>query len=450
MAGSASTLDSSNSSNSSNPSNPSSSELRATLLEGRLAIPKSPSRLAVRAGRRALHTVLDRLQEGRVVLVEDGREEGFGHSSQALPGEVRVTVEDPRFFSSLVQGVVGAAEAYMVGYWSCDDIALLVRILLRNDAARGSFDGVVVKLSEPVRRIVERMRKVNTRRGSRRNIEAHYDLGNDFYELFLDPTLTYSAGIFEALDASMEQASLAKYDRLCRKLDLGPKDHVLEIGTGWGGFAMHAASRYGCRVTTTTISREQHDLASERVARAGLESRVRLLLEDYRDLGGRFDKLVSIEMIEAVGHEFFDTYFQVCSERLEPHGMMALQAIAIDDGEYERARRTVDFVRKHIFPGGSLPSIEVMSRCIARTGDMRIVHLEDITPHYAETLRRWRQRFMSNLDAVRELGYSEAFLRMWEFYLAYCEGGFDERRSKSVQLLLAKPDCRRPPVLGAF
>jgi cyclopropane-fatty-acyl-phospholipid synthase len=423
---------------------------RDTLLEGRLAIPKTPSRLAIRAGRRALGAVLERLQEGRVVLVEEGREEGFGRSTEALPGEARITVEDPRFFASLVQGVVGASEAYMAGYWSCDDLAHLVRILLRNDVARGSFDGIVVKLSEPVRRIVERIRKANTRSGSRRNIEAHYDLGNDFYELFLDPTLTYSAGIFEAPDTSMEQASIAKYDRLCRKLDLGPKDHVLEIGTGWGGLALHAAGRYGCRVTTTTISKEQHALAAERVARAGLGDRVTLLLEDYRDLGGRFDKLVSIEMIEAVGHEFFDTYFQVCSERLEPHGMMALQAIAIDDGEYERARRTVDFVRKHIFPGGSLPSIEVMSRCIARTGDMRIVHLEDITPHYAETLRRWRQRFMGNLDAVRELGYSEPFLRMWEFYLAYCEGGFDERRSKSVQLLLAKPQCRRPPVLGTL
>jgi cyclopropane-fatty-acyl-phospholipid synthase len=346
--------------------------------------------------------------------------------------------------------VVGAAEAYMAGYWSCDDIALLVRILLRNDSARGSFDGVVVKISEPVRRIVERLRKVNTLRGSRRNIEAHYDLGNDFYELFLDSTLTYSAGIFEGPDSSMEEASIAKYDRLCRKLDLGPKDHLLEIGTGWGGLAIHAAGGYGCRVTTTTISQEQHDLATERIGRAGQADRVNVLLADYRELSGRFDKLVSIEMIEAVGHEFFDTYFRVCSERLEPHGMMALQAIAIDDGEYERAKRTVDFVRKHIFPGGSLPSIEVMSRCIARTGDMRIVHLEDITPHYAETLRRWRQKFMDNREAVRELGYSEAFLRMWEFYLAYCEGGFDERRSKSVQLLLAKPQCRRPPVLGTL
>jgi len=405
------------------------------------------SQIANRMGRSALEGALARLNEGQVKLLdESGREQVFGEPSSELPGCATIRVEDPRFYASVLQGVMGAAESFMAGHWSCDDLALLVRILVRNDAARDSFDGLLVKISEPLRRSLELLRRKNTRWGSRRNIGAHYDLGNDFFEHFLDPTLTYSAGFFEREDASMEEASLAKYERLCRKLDLRPHDHVLEIGTGWGGFALHAASKYGCRITTTTISRAQHERAFERIAEAGLSDRVTLLLEDYRDLSGTYDKLVSIEMIEAVGHEHMDTYFRVCSERLAPHGMMALQAIAIADDQYERARRTVDFVRKYIFPGGSLPSIQIMSNCIARTGDMRMVHLEDITPHYGETLRRWRKRFLENRDAIRELGYSETFMRMWEFYLAYCEGGFDAGRSASVQLLLAKPRAARAPV----
>jgi cyclopropane-fatty-acyl-phospholipid synthase len=423
---------------------------RETRLEGSLRLPRMRSRLAARTGRRIMRAVLERLQEGSIAVQENGQEEIFGSPTPLLPGRATLRVEDPRFYSSLTQGVIGAAEAYMAGHWTCDDLALLIRIMVRNDEARGSFDGPLVKISEPLRRVKEAFERANTLVGSRRNIGAHYDLGNDFFELFLDPTLTYSAGIFESESASMEQASIAKYDRLCRKLDLRADDHLLEIGTGWGGMAMHAAGRYGCRVTTTTISQEQHALAQERVAEAGLSDRVTILLEDYRNLSGSYDKLVSIEMIEAVGHEFFDTYFRACSERLAPHGLMALQAIAIRDDEYQRARRTVDFVRKHIFPGGSLPSLQVMNDCVARATDMRLVHLEDITPHYGETLRRWRQRFLENRDAIRDLGYSENFLRMWEFYLAYCEGGFDAGRSASLQLLLAKPRAQRTPVLGSF
>ena len=424
---------------------------RGARLEGAPLLPQVSSRWAIRLGRRVIETALSRIADGQVAVIDEtGQQQVFGETSVAFPRRVTLRVEDPRFYPSMLQGIVGAAEAYMAGHWSCDDLALLVRILVHNDGARGAFDGFLVKVSEPARWLLERLRRGNSRSGSRRSIEAHYDLGNDFFQAFLDPTLTYSAGIFERPDASMEEASLAKYDRLCRKLDLRPGDHVLEIGTGWGGFALHAAGKYGCRVTTTTISQSQHALACERIAEAGLADRVTLLLEDYRDLRGQYDKLVSIEMIEAVGHEFFDTYFQVCSDRLAPDGLMALQAIAIGDREYARAKRTVDFVRKHIFPSGSLPSVQVMIDCIARTGDMRIVHLEDITSHYGETLRRWRQRFIANREVIRELGYSESFLRMWEFYLAYCEGGFDAGRSASVQLLLSKPRSLRPSVLGAL
>ena len=424
---------------------------RGSRLEGVLRLPMLRSRWAVRLGRQAMETAFSRIALGQVAVVDQaGQRQVFGAPSALLPGLPTIRVEDERFYSSLLQGVVGASEAYMAGHWSCDDLPLLIRILVRNDEARGSFDGWLVKLSEPARRVLERLRRGNTRHGSRESVEAHYDLGNDFFEAFLDPTLTYSAGIFLRPEASMEEASLAKYDRLCQKLDLRPSDHLLEIGTGWGGLALHAAGKYGCRVTTTTISPSQYEYACERVAQAGLADRVTLLLEDYRDVHGQYDKLISIEMIEAVGHEFFDTFFRVCSERLTPNGLMALQAIAISDREYERAKRTVDFVRKHIFPSGSLPSLEVMIDCVARTGDMRMVHLEDITPHYAETLRRWRQRFVANWETIRGMGYSETFMRMWEFYLVYCEGGFDAGRSTSLQLVLAKPDSQRSPLLGAL
>ncbi|HNO60900.1 MAG TPA: cyclopropane-fatty-acyl-phospholipid synthase family protein, partial [Plasticicumulans sp.] len=277
----------------------------------------------------------------------------------------------------------------------------------------------------------------------RANIAAHYDLGNAFYQTFLDETLMYSCALFEHPGMSLAEASQAKNERICRKLGLRAGDHVLEIGTGWGGFALHAAGRHGCRVTTTTISREQYELARERVAAAGLGNRVTVLFEDYRELAGRYDKLVSIEMIEAVGHRWFDTYFRTCSRLLAPDGQMLLQAITIRDQEYARTKRSVDFIQRHVFPGGCLPSVQALADTVARVTDLRALHLEDIGPHYATTLRHWRERFLANLDRVRALGFDDTFLRLWEYYLAYCEGGFAERYLGTVQLLLAKPECRR-------
>jgi cyclopropane-fatty-acyl-phospholipid synthase len=282
----------------------------------------------------------------------------------------------------------------------------------------------------------------NTRSGSRRNIAAHYDLGNDFYRLWLDRSMTYSCNIFDREDATLEDAATAKYERICRKLAPGPGRHLLEIGTGWGGFAIHAAKYHGFTVTTTTISRQQHDYAEERIREEGLGDKIRLLLEDYRNLKGSFDALVSIEMIEAVGHHFLDTYFRACSRLLREDGLMALQAIIINDQAYEAQLRSPDFIKRYIFPGSFLPSISAITKSVARATDMRLQDLEDITQHYPPTLRAWRERFLENVDAVRALGYPESFIRLWEYYLCYCEGGFLERYIGDVQMIFTKPGWR--------
>jgi cyclopropane-fatty-acyl-phospholipid synthase len=334
----------------------------------------------------------------------------------------------------------------MAGFWSTDDLTTLVRIIVLNRRLLTDIEGGLAAFTQPLHWLMHALRK-NTQAGSRKNIEAHYDLGNDFYRLWLDATMTYSCNIFERDGATLEEAATAKYDRICRKLAFRPDDHVLEIGTGWGGFAVHAAKHYGCRVTTTTISQQQHDWAKERFEREGVADRVELLFEDYRDLKGKYDKLVSIEMIEAVGHHFLDTYLKVCSDRLKDNGMMALQAITIIDQAYEAQIRSVDFIRRYIFPGGFIPSITAITRALAKVTDLRLSHLEDLTPHYARTLQVWRERFFANLDAVRKLGYPETFIRMWEYYLCYCEGAFLERYIGNVQMVLAKPDCRIAPIL---
>jgi cyclopropane-fatty-acyl-phospholipid synthase len=283
----------------------------------------------------------------------------------------------------------------------------------------------------------------NTRRGSRENIAAHYDLGNDLFRLFLDDNLMYSSAIFTAADDTLETASLRKLDRICQKLELKPSDHLVEIGTGWGGMALHAARHYGCRVTTTTISKEQHTLASERVAAAGLGDRVTVLLQDYRDLAGSYDKLVSIEMIEAIGPQYLDTYFEKCAALLKPDGLALVQAITIEDHRYEQALASVDFIQRHIFPGSFIPCVTAMTGSAARAGELRLLNLEDIGPSYARTLNHWRCRFFANIEQVRALGYDDRFVRMWEFYLCYCEGGFLERSISDVHLLFARSGNRR-------
>lgn len=385
---------------------------------------------------------LERLHVGRLTLRGAGTdpEEHYGPGGEP---SVEIRVHDPSLFPALaLGGHVGAAESYMDGAWETDDLTSLVRLFLRNRTVLDELETGAARVVQPLRSLLHALNR-NTRRGARRNIHAHYDLGNEFFELFLDETLTYSAGLFEGEARSMREASVAKYDHICRKLDLGPQHHVVEIGTGWGGFALHAASRYGCRVTTTTLSREQHQRATERVRAAGLSDRVTILLDDYRDLRGTYDRLVSIEMIEAVGHQYFATFFERCAHLLAPDGLAAIQAITIQDRYYESARREVDFIKRYVFPGSCIPSVSVLTGAAART-DLRLVHLDDMTADYAETLRRWRDRFMERWPEIRAQGFDERFRRLWEFYFCYCEGGFDEAVLGSVQMTFAKPEARIP------
>ena len=385
---------------------------------------------------------------GKITLKEGHHEYTFGKDNADLPLQATVIVHDPGFYSDVVfGGTVGSGEAYMARSWDCHELTDLVRIILNNEHVLNAIDGGFGKLMLPLHKVFHLLHR-NSLSGSRKNIEAHYDLGNEMFQLFLDPTMMYSSGIFEREDMSMEQASIAKLDRICQKLQLNENDHVVEIGTGWGGFAIYAAKHYGCHVTTTTISQQQYNYAKQRINQLGLQDRVTLLCEDYRNLGGQFDKLVSIEMIEAVGHEYYSTYFEHCSKLLKPDGMMLLQSITIADQRFQAAKNEVDFIQRYIFPGGSLPSVSVLAESVAKHTDMRFYQLEDIGQHYAITLARWRQRFFKNLENIQKLGYPETFVRMWNFYLCYCEGGFREHSIGTIQLLLTKPVCRRKPALS--
>jgi cyclopropane-fatty-acyl-phospholipid synthase len=369
------------------------------------------------------------------------------HAAQGLRATIRV--RDPEFYRRVaLNGSVGAAEGYMDGLWECDDLVSLVRILVRNRDRLDAMEQGVARLGGVVMCAWASLRR-NTRAGSRRNIAAHYDLGNDLFKLFLDDNLMYSSAIYQSSEDSLEIASQRKLDRICQKLQLSPQTRVIEIGTGWGGFALRAAATTGCHVTTATISQEQHALASERVAAAGLQDRVQVLLTDYRELQGRYDRLVSIEMIEAIGHQYLDTYFGKVSALLEPDGMALIQAITIEDHRYEQALHSVDFIKRYIFPGSFIPSISAMLGSAGRVSDLKLFNLEDIGSSYALTLREWRRRFLAQRAQVRAMGYPERFVRMWEFYLAYCEGGFIERSTGNVQMLLVKPGARREQLLSA-
>ncbi len=336
-----------------------------------------------------------------------------------------VIVRNANFYRSLaMNGDVGAADSYLDGDWDCDDLTSLFRIFCRN--IDGPSDSPLSRLSRPFLRAGHWLAR-NTPTGSKRNIQAHYDLGNDFFQLFLDPTMMYSAGVFETPDTTLEDAQLARLNKVCRDLDLQPTDHLMEIGTGWGGLAIYAAKNFGCKVTTTTISLNQYDFAVQRIADAGLSDQITVLLRDYRELIGKFDKLVSLEMIEAVGPQFHDTYFEKCAELLQPGGRMLLQAIVMPEQRYAQYLKSVDFIQKYIFPGGSLPTVSAMHSSVAKTSNLRMLSMDDFADGYARTLREWRRRFHLQLDAVRELGYPERFIRMWDYYLAYCEAAFEER-----------------------
>ncbi|MGD2186787.1 MAG: cyclopropane-fatty-acyl-phospholipid synthase family protein [Desulfobacterales bacterium] len=397
--------------------------------------------------RRFILSLLGNLKRGRITILEGPHRHVFGRSSAAFPLDAIIKVHHPRFYGKTVLGgSVGSAEAYMSGLWSADDLTQVLRIMTLNRDIFERMDKGWSKLTALLNRSWHFLRK-NTQSGSRKNIIAHYDLGNDFYRLFLDETLTYSCGIFERDDSTLKDASMAKYERICQKLELDPNDEVIEIGSGWGGWAIYAAQHYGCRVTTTTISDQQFKLAKQRIVDSGVAERVDLVFKDYRDLKGKYDKLVSIEMIEAVGHHYLNAYFRTCSRLLKEDGMMLLQAITIADQVFERHKRSVDFIKRYIFPGSCIPSITAISNSIAKATNLRLIHLEDITPHYARTLACWRENFLKNIDEVKALGYSNAFIRMWEYYFSYCEAGFAERYIGDVQMLFSKPMCRRESLL---
>ncbi len=389
--------------------------------------------------RAGVGAVLGRLRNGRIDVVEGGRERTFGPPDAELAATVRIN--DPAAWRDPLHGSVGLGEGYVDGRWETDDLVALIRIAARE---LREMDGVRRAVARP-RGLWHRLRGLvpeNTRTGARRNISAHYDLGNDLFAAFLDERMMYSCAYFADDTISLEGAQLAKLDRICDRLRLGPENHLLEIGTGWGGMAIHAARRSGCRVTTTTISREQHELAARRVREAGLEDQVTVLLEDYRDLEGRFDRLVSVEMIEAVGWQYFDDYFRRCDELLTGDGLMLLQAITIDDRIYELEKASKSFANTHVFPGGCLPSEGLITNCLERVTSMKQVWRDDITAHYPPTLAEWRERFFAAWERLRERGYDERFRRLWDFYLSSSEAGFRERRIGDVQALFAKPGAR--------
>jgi cyclopropane-fatty-acyl-phospholipid synthase len=387
-----------------------------------------------RTARKMAMAILARMRVGQLTIVEGDTTTVLGEGAP----QATVHVHDPSAWPQILRGSVGMGTSYMDGLWDTPDLTAVIRVAARNVQ---HIDAIRRRIS-PIREPFQRARAAfarNTPRRSRKDIAAHYDLGNELFELMLDPTLMYSCGVFEHRDATLHEASIAKLEMVCEKLEIGPRDHVLEIGTGWGGFAVYAATTRGCKVTTTTISQEQHDVAATRIREANVEHLVDLRLDDYRDLRGSYDKLVSLEMIEAVGWQDFGTFFARCSDLLAPNGTMLLQAITMDDRAYPVEKASKSFIRTYVFPGGCLPSLEVISKCVSRRTDMRTVHLEDLTPHYAETLRRWRANFEAATGELEALGYDERFRRLWRMYLSYCEAGFAERRIGLVQTVLAKP-----------
>ena len=375
------------------------------------------------------------------ISVNDGHETfTFGDSNS--DEKVSVDIHSQEFYVMTGSGgALGIAEAYVAGYWSSDDVVKLFQIIIRNRDILLSLEKGFAKLVKPINKMIHRGRQ-NTLRGSKENILAHYDLSNDFYKLWLDPSMTYSCAFFNNDSVTLEEASIEKLDRICRKLDLSEDDSVLEIGTGWGSFSIHAAKNYGCKVTTTTISDAQFDYARSRIKDEGLESKITLINKDYRDLDGKYDKIVSIEMIEAVGYEYIPDYFSKLSSLLNNNGLVALQGITYNDQNFEVYKDSVDFIKKYIFPGSCLISIAQIIDVIKKDTDLAMVDMEDITKHYAVTLNRWRKNFMDVIPKVKEMGYSQAFINMWEFYFLYCEAGFSERNIGDVQMIFAKSGSR--------
>ena len=392
--------------------------------------------------RAAIRKNLASMRRGQLILEENGEKTVYGDLSEDVSLVAELTIIDDAMYSAVAfNGVVGAGESYMEGYWTSPDLVKVIRFFVINMQSLDALDNQRSWLSRIGMRVLDRVNR-NTILRAQKNISAHYDLGNDFFSLFLDQSMMYSSAVFNDDSACLYDASTAKLETICQQLKLNANDHLLEIGTGWGSMAIYAAQNFGCRVTTTTISKEQYEYALERVTALGLNDKVTVLMEDYRKLTGRYDKLVSIEMIEAVGRQYFSEYFGRCADLLKPNGLMLIQAITIADQRYEQATRAVDFIQRYIFPGGCLPSVNIIGHHVASDTDMMIVSLKDIGRDYALTLERWREQFMDKLETVRSQGFDERFIRMWEYYLCYCEGGFRERAISTVQVVMAKPEYR--------
>ncbi|WP_322003333.1 cyclopropane-fatty-acyl-phospholipid synthase family protein [Marinobacter alexandrii] len=391
---------------------------------------------------------LSRLEDGLLTVRESGYEDLVFGDGDTRHQPAELIIHDHSTWRDLLTGgSVGAAEAYVSGDWSTPDLVALLRFFTRNVDRMNEFEDRYSWITKPALKGLHWLNR-NTREGSRKNISAHYDLGNDLFERFLDPTMMYSSAIYPSPEATLEEAAVHKLDTICRKLDLQPGDRVIEIGTGWGGFAIHAAKHYGCHVTTTTISREQLELAKGRVVEEGLEQQITLLFDDYRDLEGQFDKLVSIEMIEAVGPQFLDSYIAQVSGLLKPDGMALIQAINMPEQRYSRALSNVDFIQRFIFPGSFIPSFGAIFESVRNQSNLVLTHAEDIGFHYARTLNDWCERFMAQSDELDSADYDLAFRRLWHFYFAYCEAGFSERAIGVSQILLAKPGNKRANILS--
>ena len=402
-----------------------------------LVPPPSTLSLLQRLSRKRFSRWMSDLVGGTIAL-RDQESAIFG-SSDADDLSAEWIIQNPAFYRRLATtGSLGTAESYLRGEWTTSDLTTLLRILCRNITRVGRGTSLLSRITSRAAGLSSWLER-NTRRGSRRNIAAHYDLSNEFFELFLDPTLMYSSAYFSSQDMTLEEASRAKIHRICGKLQLQPDDHLLEVGTGWGGFAKEAAEQYGCQITTTTISQAQRTKAAERFKRAGISGQVTLLDSDYRDLNGQYDQIVSIEMVEAVGQRFLDLYFRQLGRLLKPGGRCVIQAIVMPEDRYDFYRRGTDFIRQYIFPGGFLPSVAAIQQSVGRTSQLRMESIEDMSAHYAKTLAEWRTRFFDQLEAVRSLGFDDRFIRMWEYYLCYCEAAFHEQAVRVVQIAWQKP-----------
>jgi len=393
--------------------------------------------------RRFLLKLMSHLQHGRLTLLEQGSHVGsFGQAAAETDLHAEVNVLHPSFYRRMLfGGSIASGELFIDKSWETPELTPVIQVFARNLPALDAFEAKFTWLTLPFQKF-QHWRRSNTKTQAKENISAHYDLGNDLYETFLDSRMQYSSAVYPTQTATLEEAQAHKLKRLCEALELSAEDHLVEIGTGWGGLAIFAAQHYGCRVTTTTISDEQHKFAMARVEALGLSEKITLLKQDYRDLEGQYDKLVSVEMIEAVGERYLPTFFEKCSSLLKPDGKMALQAITIADQRMNSYANSVDFIQKHIFPGGFLPSIEMMSRLFSKQTDMVVRQLSDIGLDYAKTLADWRERFNAHKQALEKHGYDDRFARLWNYYLCYCEGGFLERRVSAVQLVATKPACR--------